>query len=213
MKTDAFISLLSAGIKPIDRHLQRKVFTRAIVLGGAGSLLLMLMLFGVRADIHLMLMTPLFWLKMALPLVLAATSLLLLTRASRPGVAIGSYWLAPALPVLVLWLAALVILLATPQMERYPLIMGVTWKQCPFNIALLSIPACVALVWAVRQLAPTRLRTAGLLTGLLASSLATMAYCLHCPEMGVPFWALWYVLGMLIPAALGWLLGPLLLRW
>ncbi|WP_128576455.1 NrsF family protein, partial [Pseudomonas sp. BAY1663] len=27
------------------------------------------------------------------------------------------------------------------------------------------------------------------------------------------FWALWYLLGMLLPSALGALLGPRLLRW
>ena len=42
---------------------------------------------------------------------------------------------------------------------------------------------------------------------------ATLAYSLHCPEMSVAFWAVWYVLGMLIPTAVGALLGPRLLRW
>jgi hypothetical protein len=49
--------------------------------------------------------------------------------------------------------------------------------------------------------------------GLLAGATATMVYCLHCPEMGVPFWGVWYFLGILIPAAVGLLLGPRLLRW
>jgi hypothetical protein len=31
--------------------------------------------------------------------------------------------------------------------------------------------------------------------------------------MGVAFWAVWYVLGMLVPTAIGALLGPRLLRW
>jgi hypothetical protein len=62
-------------------------------------------------------------------------------------------------------------------------------------------------------MAPTRLRLCGGVAGLLAGSSATMVYCLHCPEMGVPFWGLWYFLGILIPAAIGLLLGPRLLRW
>ncbi|MDH1161872.1 DUF1109 domain-containing protein, partial [Pseudomonas otitidis] len=35
----------------------------------------------------------------------------------------------------------------------------------------------------------------------------------HCPEMGVPFWGVWYLLGMLLPTVLGAVLGPRLLRW
>lgn len=38
-------------------------------------------------------------------------------------------------------------------------------------------------------------------------------HSLHCPEMGVAFWAVWYVLGMAVPAIIGALLGPRLLRW
>ena len=41
----------------------------------------------------------------------------------------------------------------------------------------------------------------------------TVAYSLHCPEMGVPFWAVWYVIGMALPAVVGALLGPRYLRW
>jgi hypothetical protein len=40
-----------------------------------------------------------------------------------------------------------------------------------------------------------------------------LAYALYCPEMAAPFVAIWYLLGMLIPAAAGAVLGPLLLRW
>jgi len=38
-------------------------------------------------------------------------------------------------------------------------------------------------------------------------------YSLHCPEMEAPFIGFWYLLGMLIPTAVGALLGPRLLRW
>jgi len=81
------------------------------------------------------------------------------------------------------------------------------------NIALLSIPTFACVFWAIRGLAPTRLRLAGAAGGLLAGSIATLVYSLHCPEMSVAFWAVWYVLGMLIPTAVGAVLGPRLLRW
>lgn len=213
MKTDDFISLLASGVKPVDRHVQAKRFAQALVVGGAGALILMIVRFGIRPDIGLMLVTPLFWLKMAFPLSLAAASLWLLTRLSRPGAGVGKRWLAAAAPVLAIWIAALAVLAIAPQSERLNLLMGYTWRRCPLNIALLSIPTCVTITWALRQLAPTRLRLTGAIGGLLAGSIATIAYCLHCPEMGLPFWALWYLLGMLSPAVLGAIFGPYLLRW
>jgi hypothetical protein len=75
------------------------------------------------------------------------------------------------------------------------------------------VPAFIAVFWALRGLAPTRLRLAGACGGLLAGTIATAAYCVHCPEMQVPFWATWYTLGMLLPTAAGAALGPRLLRW
>ena len=213
MKTDDFISMLATGVKPVDRHVPFKRFSQAILAGGAGAFILMVLLFGIRPDIGVMLVTPLFWFKMAFPLSLAAASLWLLARLSRPGAEIGKRWIAPATPVLVIWIAALAVLAIAPESERLNLIMGFTWRRCPFNIAILSIPTCVTITWAVRQLAPTRLHLAGAMAGLLAGSVATVAYCLHCPEMGVPFWGIWYLGGMLIPAVLGWLFGPVLLRW
>jgi len=38
-------------------------------------------------------------------------------------------------------------------------------------------------------------------------------YALHCPELAAPFIGLWYLLGVLIPAGIGALIGPRLLRW
>ena len=116
-------------------------------------------------------------------------------------------------PVLLIWGAALIVLYLAPAPERLDLLLGLSWKECPFNIALLSVPGFFAVMWAMRGLAPTQPRLAGAIGGLLAGSVATVAYCLHCPEMGVPFWAVWYLLGMLLPSLVGALLGPRLLRW
>jgi hypothetical protein len=66
---------------------------------------------------------------------------------------------------------------------------------------------------ALRTFAPTRPAWAGAVAGLVAGALGAFAYAFHCPEMAPPFLAVWYSLGMLIPAAAGALLGPRLLRW
>jgi hypothetical protein len=68
-------------------------------------------------------------------------------------------------------------------------------------------------VWILKDLAPTRLRWTGAGAGLAAGSLGALVYTLHCPELAAPFIGVWYLLGMLIPTAVGALLGPRLLRW
>jgi hypothetical protein len=92
-------------------------------------------------------------------------------------------------------------------------VMGHSAMVCPWFIAATSAPLLVALIWAVKGLAPTRLRLAGALAGLTAGGFGALIYCLHCPEVGAPFVAIWYSLGILIPCLVGALAGPRLLRW
>jgi hypothetical protein len=70
-----------------------------------------------------------------------------------------------------------------------------------------------AVLWAMKGLAPTRLALAGAMAGLLSGAGGALVYALYCPEMAAPFIGVWYLLGMLIPTALGALLGPRLLHW
>ncbi|MBO9537296.1 DUF1109 domain-containing protein [Herbaspirillum sp.] len=213
MKTDDLISMMATGVAPADRRLPARRMAQALALGGAGSLALLLLLYGLRPDLKAMLSVPLFWIKLAFPAALAAGSLLVLRRLLRPGLRVGINWAGVAVPCAAIWSGGALVLLAAPAAERIGLLMGLTWRTCPFNIALLSLPLCAAIVWAVRAMAPTQLRLAGAIAGLLAGSAAAVVYCLHCPEMGVPFWGLWYFLGMTIPAVAGFLFGPRLLRW
>jgi hypothetical protein len=80
-------------------------------------------------------------------------------------------------------------------------------------IALLSMPLFIAALRVMRGLAPTRLRLAGAAAGFAAGATAALVYCLHCPEMSPVFVGFWYLLGMLIPTALGALIGPRVLAW
>ncbi|MED5611364.1 DUF1109 domain-containing protein [Pseudomonas sp. JH-2] len=213
MKTDELIDLLAAGETAVDRHALARRFALALLGGGLGALLLVAALYGVRADLAEVARTPLFWAKLALPGSLAPLALWLCGRLARPGVRGGAAWAALCLPVLLVWLGGALALAGAPLEARADLVFGRTWRTCPLNIALLSLPAFVGVFWALRGLAPTRLRQAGAAAGLLAGATATLAYCLHCPEMGVPFWGIWYLLGMFLPTLLGAMLGPRLLRW
>ncbi|ONN66455.1 DUF1109 domain-containing protein [Herbaspirillum sp. VT-16-41] len=213
MKTDELIAMMASGVAPVDRRLPLRQMVQALTLGAVLSLLLMLKIYGLRPDLGVMLEVPMFWIKLAFPSALAVGAMLVLRRLMRPGLRVGATWAGIALPSLAIWTGGALVLLSSPAAQRLPLLMGSTWRSCPFNIALLSVPLFIGIFWAVRGMAPTRLRLTGAVAGLLAGAVATMVYCLHCPEMEAPFWGLWYFLGMLVPAFAGLLLGPRLLRW
>lgn len=213
MKTDDLISLLATGIEPIDTQQFARRLCLAMLAALLGAVGLTVLLFGVRPDLAQVAQTPLFWAKLTLPLTLMLGALVVFNRLARPGLEVGLRWSGIGVPVLGVWFAAQLVLGSVPEGQQMGLIFGRTWRTCPFNIVLLSLPGFFALFRAMQALAPTRLRLAGGVAGLLASSSATLAYCLHCPEMEVPFWGVWYVLGMAIPTLIGALLGPRWLRW
>jgi hypothetical protein len=91
--------------------------------------------------------------------------------------------------------------------------LGKTAVVCPFLITLVAAPLFFSFLWVLRELAPTRLRLAGAAAGFAAGSLGALVYSLHCPELAAPFLGTWYLIGMLIPTALGAWLAPRLVRW
>ncbi|GJG94293.1 DUF1109 domain-containing protein [Cupriavidus pauculus] len=213
MKTDDLISMLATGVTPVERYAVRRRFGVAIAAGLVAAIVLLAATLHFRADLAKVAVTPLFWAKVALPLSLLLGSLWMVTRLARPGMTTAAGWPGISAPFAAVWLGAAYVLAATPAGERAAAILGQTWRICPFAIAMLSVPAFIAVFWALRALAPTRLRLTGAVGGLLSGAIATLVYCLHCPEMGVAFWGVWYVLGMLVPTVVGALLGPRLLRW
>lgn len=213
MKTDELITLLSNQVTRVDRTVASRRFAQALLLGAAGSLVLMSIVFGVRHDIGIVARTGIFWAKLAFPLATAIGAMLVIDRIGRPDGRIGYSWAIVALPFVAVWIGGWLVLGAADSTARSALVLGHTWRTCPFNILLLSVPTFPAAMWAMQSLAPTRLRLAGAVAGLLASSTATIVYCLHCPEMSPAFWGVWYAIGMLLPALIGAWLGPRLLRW
>lgn len=213
MKTDDLIVLLSTGLEPVQTGAARQRLGWAILGGLAGGLLVMMALYGPRKDIAEAVWLPMFWFKLAFPLAIALPALVLTARLGHPGMRLGRAWLALPLPWLALSALALLALFNAAPEARAGLVLGSTWASCALNIALVSLPSFVGLFWAMKGLAPTRPELAGACAGLLAASLGTMVYALHCPEMQAPFLAVWYALGMLLPAVAGGLLGTKVLRW
>lgn len=213
MKTDDLIAMLASGGVAVEPHAAQRRFSAALGWGAFGTLLLMALWLGVRRDIAAAALLPMFWAKLALPGAVLAGALLTALRLSRPGARLGNalWWLA--VPVLAMWLLAAIALIGAEPAARARLIYGVSWTVCPFYIAALSVPAFVAAWWAMQGLAPTRPLWAGAAAGLVAGAVGALAYALYCPEMAAPFIGIWYLSGMLIPACVGVVLGPWLLRW
>ena len=213
MKTDELVNMLASGAGAVQPHAAARRYASAIGSGALGAALLMALLLGVRHDLAQAVLLPMFWVKVAFVASLAAVSLVGAMRLSRPGLRLA--WLPAALaaPVLAIWILAALALLRADAGQRAQLFFGETWNSCPFLIAMLSVPTFIAVMWAMKGLAPTRLRLAGAAAGLLAGAVGALVYCLHCPELEAPFVGFWYLLGILIPTAVGSLLGPRLLRW
>jgi hypothetical protein len=213
MKTDELIETLSSQAEPVDVRLPMRRLLIAAALGAAAALPLMLWQLGMNPDLAADAHRAMFWVRFAFVVAVVAACTLLVIRLGQPGAEIRRAAQAVILPILALWmLAAVALMLAAPG-ERMPMVMGSSWDSCPLDIGALSLPALVLLMGAARSLAPTRLRLTGAATGLLAGALGTLAYLLHCPEFDAPFIALWYVLGMTVPAAIGSVVGPRVLAW
>lgn len=213
MKTDRLIAMLATDGSVANHPAPSRRFGIAVLGGIAAAVVLMALGLGIRPDIVTVVHTTMFWIRVGFAVAMLGTALLAATRLARPGVPAAPGLAAIAMPVALIWSLAAFVLVQAPEGSRLALLLGHTWRVCPPLIAALSVPAFVAMFWAMRGMAPVRLRLAGAVAGLAAGASAVIAYCLHCPEMAPPFWALWYLSGMLIPAAVGSLLGPRFLRW
>lgn len=213
METNELVRMLATGAGPADTHVASRRYSLALGFGVLGATLLMLAFLGIRADLAEAALWPQFWLKVGFVALLVIGSLFAVLRVSRPGVKLAkTRWLILT-PLVAMWAIAALALMDADPAQRPRMFLGDTWKTCPFLIAMLSAPVFVGVIWAMKGLAPTQPRLAGFMAGLLSGTTAALVYCLHCPESQAPFIAFWYVLGMLIPAGVGAMLGRLVLRW
>ena len=213
MRTDDLIDSLARNVEPVQPRRGGRAIALALAVATPVALALMVLLLGMNPQLREYLGMPMFWVKFGFGAVLALIAVVLVARLSRPGVRAGAVKLAPLAPVILLWLLAIVALATAAPQERSVLIFGSSWSVCPVNIAILSVPTLVGALIALRTMAPTQLVAAGAAAGLLAGGVGTAVYALHCPELAAPFLAIWYVLGALVPVAVGALLGPRVLRW
>jgi hypothetical protein len=213
MKTRDLVARLARDISPVERNAVPKLLNRALILGLAGSTVLLVALYGVRSDMPDLILTTMFWVRLIFPLAIIAAAMKLAERLGRPGAPLKFAWFAVALPIVTMLLAAGGILMATPPGYRLQLMLGTTWRTTTASVVVLSFPSLTAMMHAMKQLAPTRLALAGAGAGLLAGAQGLLVYSLYCSEMAVPFWGVWYVLAIAITTAIGAAIAPHCLRW
>jgi hypothetical protein len=213
VKTEDLVSLLATGAKAVDSGLPARRYLLALAGGTLIAFVFTAGLLRLNPALGRETSEPMFWVRETYCAVLGVLGFITVVRLARPGLRLG---LAPAgisVAVVGMWNLALVALVVAPPQNRAQLIFGHTAGVCPFLIAVVAAPLFIAYIWAVRGLAPTRLRLTGAASGFAAGSIGALVYSLHCPELAAPFLGIWYLLGMLIPTALGACLGPRLLRW
>ncbi|MDP3521721.1 MAG: DUF1109 domain-containing protein [Hydrogenophaga sp.] len=213
MKTDDLIGLLAADTAPVPRHVGERRLALALGGGGLAALAWVLLVYGLRTDLAQVAGTLPFVIKLAMPLAVAVLGAAAVFRLGHPGMRLGTLGRLLGLPVLLLWVWAVWVWSGAEPTQRDTLLWGDTWRVCSINVALTALPVLALALWYLRGLAPTNPAWAGAAAGWLAGGVGAAAYALHCPEMDAPFLAVWYVIGMLVPTALGAIAGPRLLRW
>ncbi len=203
MKTEDLVALLSTGAEAVDLRLPSRRWLLALAGGALIAFLLTAGLLKLNPALWHQTSKPMFWVRESYCAVLGVLGVITVVRLARPGLRLGLVPMGIPVAVIAMWVLAVVTLVAASPQNRARLILGHTAGVCPFLIALVAAPLLIALLWVMRSLAPTR----------LPRSIDALIYTLHCPELAAPFLAIWYLLGMLIPTAIGAWLGPRLLRW
>lgn len=213
MHTETLTAMLAMNLEPVSpRRLPRR-YALGIAAGALVAFVLMSGALHMNPALTHETTQHAFWLREAYCAALGVLSVSALARLARPGDRLGLWPAGIAVVIVTMWLLAAAALWSAVPHSRLHMLVGTTASVCPLLIALLAAPLFVALVWILKDLAPTRLRWAGATAGFAAGSLGALIYSLHCPELAPPFIATWYLLGMLIPTGIGALLGPRLLRW
>lgn len=212
MKTNDLIALLASDTLQPQAPVRSQLL-RQLALGAGACGVLLIALFGLNPQMDQMAVHPAFITKMLWLAALMGFSLYGLFRLARPGMTAGHALWGIGLALLAMISLGLVQLLQTESGARSAQWMGGSWQVCSTSIAALSLPVLAALLWALRQLAPTRAALTGAVAGMLAGSLAASIYSLHCTETSFTFYAIWYAGGMALSAGLGALLGWRWLRW
>ena len=140
MRTEHLVALLAARVEPVD---VRQVRRRLLVSWAAGMMVSVLLLAAVlrfNSELPRETLIGMFWVRAGYCASLALLALVAVGRLGRPGARLSLVPLGLALPVIGMWLLAIVVLFHAPARDRVALILGHTALACPWLITLLAAP-------------------------------------------------------------------------
>jgi len=215
MNTDRLIDMLSAELEAVSNGRPGKTLILALVTGGAIAFALMLVTVGPRPDLQSAVHIEWIAVKLLFALSVIGTGALLLNRSMRPGLEDATNWPLVFFPFLAALAVALAVLLGQPQAWAEMLRGATTISsiRCMLLIVFFAAIPMAAVIYALRQGAPTRLKLGGGIAGIVAGGIGAAAYAFNCTSDTIPFIAIWYSAAIVICAVIGSQLGPRLLRW
>jgi hypothetical protein len=214
MNTDRLIDMLSAELEAVGNGRLGKTLILALVTGGAIAFALMLATVGPRPNLESAAHIEWIAVKLLFALSVIGTGALLLNRSMRPGLEDATNWPLVFFPFLAALAVALAVLLGQPQAWAEMLRGATTISsiRCMLLIVFFAAIPMAAVIYALRQGAPTRLKLCGGVAGIVAGGIGAAAYAFNCTSDTIPFIAIWYGAAILICAVIGTQLGPRVLR-
>lgn len=212
-KTEDIIDQLAGDLKPVRAFaLERRLAFVALPALGV-SLLLMVVILGLRSDMNDAMTEQGFWVKSAYNALLAVTAFFAVMRLARPDGDRGGLfaWLAVIFVAMAV-IAFVQLGFAVPGTYR-TLILGSSALHCPFLIVAFALPLFIANFAVLRRSAPADPRLAGFAAGIAAGAAGAWVYSWFCTENGMAFVLIWYSLGILLTGIIGAFAGSRLLRW
>jgi hypothetical protein len=211
VRTDDLVDLLAQDSPPPWR------FRSLLAAGVAGGIVVAAVLFfagiGFRPDIADAIRSSRFLFKFVVTGALAVTATVVVLGLGRPDGSLVRRGLALAVAPALLAGAAVVELLALPENQWVPHLIGHNARFCLTLIPLLSIGPLACVLAALRQGAPSNPGVAGAVAGLVASGIAATFYAANCNDDSPLFVMTWYPIAILIVTAAGYFIGRRLLRW
>lgn len=213
MKTDDLIRAMVADNASVKPPIGR-TWLVCLAAGVIAAAILFAVTLGPRSDFSWSILhAPRFQFKFVFTLAILLPALILLRRLVRPEAEAGAFSWLFGVPALLLAVAAGVEMMVLP-VDHWPVYArGQNALVCMAMIPLLSAAPLVAMLYVLREGAPSRPAFAGAVAGLLAAGIGATLYASHCADDSPLFVALWYPIGIAVVTAAGTLAGARLLKW
>ena len=213
MRTGDLIAMLSTNVEIVDRRQVSRTLAGAVAIGALVALGAGLIALGGRTDVGINGALGFLVIKLAFAMTVTVLALIFLIGSARPGGGQRGSVAFVLLPFAGIIGLASIGLVNAPTTHWQMMVMGDEWLECLVSVPVIAIVPFALVIWAVRQAAPTHLRRAGALAGLVSGGLSAAGYALHCTDDSLPFVAVWYGSTILLCTLAGAVLGPRLLRW